>query len=462
MQPATASVEVGSLVTVDVAIASAPTPVSLADLAVGFDTSMLTFVSASFGSALGDASGADVLTDVALTAPGYLSVFAMSLLGAPDLAPLQAASFPVVSLRFSGLQAGTTPVTLTVLDVGDENGPLAPVTVGDAQVTVTPPPTLTVIRTGLGSGTVTAPGIACGPSCSTAVTSGTTVTLTAAPASGSAFGSWSGCASVSGSACTVTVNANTTVTATFVPGPRPDLRVSAITLAGATVTPGTRLRVKVLIANHGAATAGTTTTRVYLSRDAVRSVDDTVLLSAVMAPVLAAGQSVTRTVTPIVTRTTAPGTYRVIACAYDAGGVGESDDTNNCTASAAITVTRPDLVIDAVTPQAASVRLGGLVRVLVTLRNVGTRSADPSTVRLYLATDRARGTDDRLVSGSRAVGSVTPGRSVTVAVAVTVPVITPGGSYFVVACADDLNRVNELDESNNCGASVAAIAVTTP
>src|SRR5438876_58233 len=81
---------------------------------------------------------------------------------------------------------------------------------------------LTVMKAGTGSGAVTSsetpPKIDCEATCgaaSASYDSGTVVTLTAAPASGSTFGSWSGCDTVSGSSCTVTMNASRSVTATF-------------------------------------------------------------------------------------------------------------------------------------------------------------------------------------------------------------------------------------------------------
>src|SRR2546427_5135707 len=72
---------------------------------------------------------------------------------------------------------------------------LSATTTVTASFTVSPSlVTLTVIKTGTGSGTVTsAPaGITCGTSCAASYASGTGVTLTAAAASGSTFGGWSG------------------------------------------------------------------------------------------------------------------------------------------------------------------------------------------------------------------------------------------------------------------------------
>ncbi len=80
--------------------------------------------------------------------------------------------------------------------------------------------TLTVSKAGDGSGTVssTPAGVNCGATCSASYTGGTVVTLTAAAASGSSFGGWSGC-SGSGTTCTVTMNAAQAVTATFTAAP---------------------------------------------------------------------------------------------------------------------------------------------------------------------------------------------------------------------------------------------------
>jgi photosystem II stability/assembly factor-like uncharacterized protein len=74
--------------------------------------------------------------------------------------------------------------------------------------------TLTVSKTGTGSGTVTATGIICGSDCSESYTSGTSVTLTAAPGGGSTFMGWAGDCSGTGT-CTVNMTQARNITAQF-------------------------------------------------------------------------------------------------------------------------------------------------------------------------------------------------------------------------------------------------------
>src|SRR5207247_9952456 len=44
--------------------------------------------------------------------------------------------------------------------------------------------------------------------------------------------------------------------------------------------------------------------------------------------------------------------------------------------------------------------------------------------------------------------------------AVSVPVTTPFGTYYLLACADDVNSVFETNETNNCIASKFTVEVT--
>ena len=83
-----------------------------------------------------------------------------------------------------------------------------------------PEPTITLAFAGTGTGTVTSSplGLSCASTagtCSASFFTGTNVTLTATPVSGT-FGGWQGCSLVSGDTCTIdNITANVAVTATF-------------------------------------------------------------------------------------------------------------------------------------------------------------------------------------------------------------------------------------------------------
>ena len=90
--------------------------------------------------------------------------------------------------------------------------------------------TLTVTKAGNGTGTVTSTpaGINCGATCSFGFTSGTVVTLTAAPGVGQNFTGWTGGGCSGVGTCVVTLNAATTVTATFTDTTPPDTTITGM------------------------------------------------------------------------------------------------------------------------------------------------------------------------------------------------------------------------------------------
>ena len=91
--------------------------------------------------------------------------------------------------------------------------------IGAVEVAVAAPPTFALGVTVTGSGSVSNGGsISCPGSCSASFSSGTVVTLTATPASGSLFSGWSGACTGSGN-CVVTMSAARSVTATFSSAP---------------------------------------------------------------------------------------------------------------------------------------------------------------------------------------------------------------------------------------------------
>ena len=87
--------------------------------------------------------------------------------------------------------------------------------------------TLTVNRSGSGSVVSLPAGIDCGQICSATFTGGSSVSLTATPASGWTFTGWSGACTGTG-ACTVTMNASAAVSALFKDAVPPVLTVSSL------------------------------------------------------------------------------------------------------------------------------------------------------------------------------------------------------------------------------------------
>lgn len=79
--------------------------------------------------------------------------------------------------------------------------------------------TLTVTKSGTGTVTSNPAGINCGTDCTETYNSSASVTLTAAPATGSTFAGWSGGGCSGTGTCTVTMDAAKTVTATFTQTP---------------------------------------------------------------------------------------------------------------------------------------------------------------------------------------------------------------------------------------------------
>ena len=112
---------------------------------------------------------------------------------------------------WTGCTSATNTCTVTVSQAMTVTATFTPATTTTYNLTTT--------TTGTGSGSVTRnpAGTSCGTSCGT-YAAGTMVTLTATPATGSTFTSWTGCTSTTNT-CTVTVNQAMSVTAAFTLAP---------------------------------------------------------------------------------------------------------------------------------------------------------------------------------------------------------------------------------------------------
>jgi len=215
------------------------------------------------------------------------------------------------------------------------------------------------------------------------------------------------------------------------------------------------------VKNQGAAAAAASATRYYLSADQQKSGGDILIGGTRSVPSLAAGQTSSGSATVTIPSSVPLGAYYLLACADELNAVAETSETNNCLASAAkVNVeTRPDLVETAVDNPPASASRGGTFKVTDTVKNQGTVTAGASATRYYLSLDTQKGSGDVLLSGSRSVSSLVAGITSRASVNVRILTATPRGTYYLLACADDLGAVAEVNETNNCLASTSRVVV---
>lgn len=134
-----------------------------------------------------------------------------------------------------------------------------------------------------------------------------------------------------------------------------------------------------------------------------------------------------------------------------------------------------DLRVTTATVSNTSVVEGAKITVTHAVKNVGTASAAASTTRVYLTKDVAASLAERKASrtnprsaltdlrldGTAAVTTVAVGATRSIgAIRFTVPAGIPAGAWRVLVCADDLGKVKESDEGNNCKAAATALTVT--
>jgi hypothetical protein len=231
--------------------------------------------------------------------------------------------------------------------------------------------------------------------------------------------------------------------------------------AGSVMAPGAAFSVSDTVQNDGTAESRSSMTRYYLSLDGVKDAGDTLLIGTRSVPRLPVGMFDSGTATVTIPDATPVGDYAVLACADDRAVVEETDEANNCLASAAVlTVTRPDLVASAMSNPPATAARRSKFAVTDTAQNAGAVAAKASKMRYYLSLDAVKSADDRLLATTRNVKALTPGAIHSGTVKVTIPAATPANTYYVLACADGTNAVAETSEANNCRASAGTVTIT--
>lgn len=117
----------------------------------------------------------------------------------------------------------------------------------------------------------------------------------------------------------------------------PDLVVETVTVSDSSPEPGRVLTLSAMVRNQGTGPSDTTTLRYYQSNDAAITSTDSQLNTA---PLNEMAVSTSTTDETVLIPPSAPGTHYYGACVDTV--YRESDETNNCSAGVAVTVTEPD------------------------------------------------------------------------------------------------------------------------
>ena len=200
---------------------------------------------------------------------------------------------------------------------------------------------------------------------------------------------------------------------------RPDLRVTAA-VSDAVLESGESFSLEAAVRNRGGAVAPATVLRYYRSTDGTIATSDTRVGTDAVAA-LAAGSSTS--VSMLLAAPEAPGTYYYGACVDAVPN--ESDTTNNCSASAAVTVpdsqeSAPDLVVVTVSVDEPRPGPGADFTLSATVRNVGGGTAAPTTLRYFRSAGATISGSDAAV-GTDAVGSLSASGTSAESIGLTAP-----------------------------------------
>ena len=229
----------------------------------------------------------------------------------------------------------------------------------------------------------------------------------------------------------------------------PDLVVQTPTVSTATPLADASFTLSATVENRGSKGSVATTLTYYRSADATITTGDTSVGTDNVGVLSASGTS------PQSISVTAPssaGTYYYGACV--AAVTGESNTTNNCSASVTVTVPSPDLVVSA-SMSTATVSAEQSITVSATVSNSGTGSSAATTLTYYRSADATISTSDTALGSTDAVSGL--GASGTSAHSRSLTAPSSVGTYYYGACVASVT--GEKDTSNNCSSGVKVTVV---
>ncbi len=232
--------------------------------------------------------------------------------------------------------------------------------------------------------------------------------------------------------------------------PGPDLVVQYVTVSEERAVTGQALLVAARVRNVGDKGAAETSARLYVSTDSTITPSDSAVFSVRLSGLAPADDKL---VWDHVVAPSSPGTYYYGACVTAVDG--ESDTTNNCSATSSRVTLRkssaPDLVITSPSFDPALPAAGGVFKMSAILRNDGGLS-DRTVIRFFLSDDATFTPSDTEVHSYRWGPFSSHGTSYPGAI-LDVPATL--GTYYFRMCADAVR--GESNTTNNCSAPVKVV-----
>jgi autotransporter-associated beta strand protein len=239
----------------------------------------------------------------------------------------------------------------------------------------------------------------------------------------------------------------------------PNLTEVVTALSSTTVAAGGSFSLAARTSNIGGGpTISGSTSRIFLSSDAVIDPLDTVLQIRTV-PTLYAGAEFAQNYVVNLPANLAPGTYYVGGLADFNNQVGEGNEGDNNYNRLAITVTAappappppaPDLraVVTALTD--TTVAAGGMFSFALNNVNEGSVAAAGSTTRVFLSSDPIITGQDTVLA-IQTVAPLNPGAGAAQNFVVNLPGNLAPGTWYIGALADYHNQISESNEANNNG-----------
>lgn len=252
---------------------------------------------------------------------------------------------------------------------------------------------------------------------------------------------------------------------TGTPEPLADLLVESLSVSPLTVSRGSPLTVQSLVRNEGDLSSSQFQVRFYLSTDAtIEATDHLVGVRTIFQLGIdnASAQSFPYTLDAAMP----VGTYHFGALCDDPSVILESDEDNNAyvfptTVEVYIPPPpAPDLVIDALSFDPATIALGGQLQLNDTVRNGGTLESGSFRVDYYASTDAEVDASDIWIGSGLTTPSLGIGETAPASSQVELPVEVVEGTWHVGAIVSLLSGTAENQTENNTRVATSTLEVT--